>query len=365
MLSRVAAVKAPRTHNRRRVTGSSGRRREGRESEPPRPNMSRHVLTSAVLLPVVMCCNTGGAASNEKKLTDSEPSKGKLFGWRETTDEGTVISLFFPSLVEVNGDVFAVAEAHCKEGEEGGFTGFASELLALTGEQPKEEELDENKMKRQVLEECPSDDEKCATQAVDKTVSESETRIHVSKPTTVVHGSVIYMLVGMYNRAVTAATGNGKKYEWGLLLTRRNVSVGHTALPPHNHTSRPIIVTHLKLQSYPTSKALAPSSALLCVERRRLSRGLRVLPNKALQLCPNITGSLAKKETVCDVTNVSIHKFRKRFIGSLECPACARMHDENTHGASRARSSFQLASPPGESLAAPSRFTKGQITLHT
>ncbi|RNC35202.1 trans-sialidase [Trypanosoma cruzi] len=133
----------------------------------------------------------------------------------------------------------------------------------------------------------------------------------------------------------------------------------HTALLPHNHTSRPIIVTHLQLQSHPTSKALAPSSALLCVERRRLSRGLRVLPNKALQLCPNITGSLAKKETVCDVTNVSIHKFKKRFIGSLEYPACARMYDGNTHGASRARSSFQLASPPGDSLTVPSRFTTG------
>ncbi|KAF8297782.1 trans-sialidase, putative, partial [Trypanosoma cruzi] len=44
MLSRVAAVMAPRTHNRRRVTGSSGRRREGKESEPQRPNMSRHLL---------------------------------------------------------------------------------------------------------------------------------------------------------------------------------------------------------------------------------------------------------------------------------------------------------------------------------
>ncbi|RNF04812.1 trans-sialidase [Trypanosoma cruzi] len=142
-------------------------------------------------------------------------------------------------------------------------------------------------------------------------------------------------------------------------------TTSHTALLPHNHASRPIIVTHLQLQSHPTSKALAPSSALLCVERRRLSRGLRVLPNKVLQLCPNITGSLAKKEVVCDVTNVSIHKFRKRFIGSLECPACARMHDGSTHGASRARSSFQLASPPGESLTAPSRFTTGQITVHT
>ncbi|RNC34807.1 trans-sialidase [Trypanosoma cruzi] len=142
-------------------------------------------------------------------------------------------------------------------------------------------------------------------------------------------------------------------------------TTSHTALLPHNHTSRPIILTDLQLQSHPTSKALAPSSALLCVERRRPSRGLRVLPNKALQLCPNITGSLAKKETVCDVANVSIHKFKKRFIGSVKCPACARMHDGNTHGASRARSSFQLASPPGESLTAPSRFTTSRITVHT
>ncbi|EKF29817.1 trans-sialidase, putative, partial [Trypanosoma cruzi marinkellei] len=53
-----------RTHNRRRVTGSSGRRREGRESERQRPNMSRRVFTSAVLLPlliVMMCCGICGA----------------------------------------------------------------------------------------------------------------------------------------------------------------------------------------------------------------------------------------------------------------------------------------------------------------
>ncbi|KAF8303906.1 trans-sialidase, putative, partial [Trypanosoma cruzi] len=63
MLSRVAAVKAPRTNSYRRVTGSSGRRREGRESEPQRPNMSRHVFTFAVLLllVVMVCCDTGVA----------------------------------------------------------------------------------------------------------------------------------------------------------------------------------------------------------------------------------------------------------------------------------------------------------------
>ncbi|KAF8297962.1 trans-sialidase, putative, partial [Trypanosoma cruzi] len=66
MLSRVAAaVKAPRTHNRRRVTGSSGRRREGRESEQQRPNMSWHVFTFAVplLFFVTVCCGNGAAAA--------------------------------------------------------------------------------------------------------------------------------------------------------------------------------------------------------------------------------------------------------------------------------------------------------------
>ncbi|RNC53063.1 trans-sialidase [Trypanosoma cruzi] len=82
MLSRVAAVKAPRTHNRRRVTGSSGRRREGRESEPQRPNMSRRVFTSAVLLLVVvmMCCGAGVARASKA----SDPKPMAIFVWRET-----------------------------------------------------------------------------------------------------------------------------------------------------------------------------------------------------------------------------------------------------------------------------------------
>ncbi|PBJ78620.1 trans-sialidase [Trypanosoma cruzi cruzi] len=224
MLSRAAAVKEPRTHNRCRVTGSSGRRREGGESERQRPNMSRHLFCSAVLLLVVMiCCGSGGAASTDKTLTDLELSTRKLFVWRETTDEETVIFFFFSSLVEVNGDVFAVAEAHCKEGEEGDFTGIASKLLALTGEQPRKE-LDKNKMKTQVLRECSSDDEKCAKQAVDETDSESGAQAHVSKPTTVVHGSDIYMLAGTYNLDDAAAEEDITD-EWGLLLARGNVSI--------------------------------------------------------------------------------------------------------------------------------------------
>ncbi|RNC52630.1 trans-sialidase, partial [Trypanosoma cruzi] len=118
MHSPVAAVKAPRTHNRRRVTGSSGRRRGGGESEPQRPNMSRHLFCSAVvlLLFMMMCCDTGAAAEDET-ASCPESSKSKRFVWRDVKGEETVSLLRVPSLVEMKGDVFAVAEAQYKKKE--------------------------------------------------------------------------------------------------------------------------------------------------------------------------------------------------------------------------------------------------------
>ncbi|KAF5217390.1 Mucin-associated surface protein (MASP) [Trypanosoma cruzi] len=222
MLSRVAAVKAPRTHNRRRVTGSSGRRREGRESEPQRPNMSRHVFTSAVLLLVVMmCCGISGAASTEEVLSSPRNAKRKLFFWKdvEIAEKKTVVSLRVPSLVEMDGDVFAVAEAQCRKEGKGGVTGIASKLLTSTGESSKEE-LDKNKLKTQVLEECSSEEATCASQNAAEADSQSKFEGLVARPTTVVHGSDIYMLAGIYVRESTA----GSDDHWGLLLARGNVS---------------------------------------------------------------------------------------------------------------------------------------------
>ncbi|PBJ74964.1 trans-sialidase [Trypanosoma cruzi cruzi] len=129
MLSRVAAYKAPRTHNRRRVTGSSGRRREGGESEPQRPNMSRHVFTSAVLLLVVMmCCGTGGAATaggnngksdliNIHKLQGVDlfvPQTTLVLPKEGTTPEKKLASFVSPSLVSAGGIIAAFAEGHVK-----------------------------------------------------------------------------------------------------------------------------------------------------------------------------------------------------------------------------------------------------------
>nr|ABQ53588.1 surface protein-2 [Trypanosoma cruzi] len=121
MLSRVAAVKAPRTQNRHCVTGSSGRRREGGESEPQRPNMSRRVFTSAVLLLLVIwiCCNTDGAAAVvEGKSGDAPlphwvdiflPEKTQVLP-KEGSESGVKKAFAAPSLVSAGGVMVAFAE---------------------------------------------------------------------------------------------------------------------------------------------------------------------------------------------------------------------------------------------------------------
>ncbi|EKF32760.1 trans-sialidase, putative [Trypanosoma cruzi marinkellei] len=124
MHSRVAAVKAPRTHNRRCVTGSSGRRREGGESERQRPNMSRRVFASVVLFIVVvmMCCGTGGAANGkgQQSLDVQLPQEVDIFVPGTTLVEpkngsgksDTRGSFSAPSLVRAGGVMVAFAEGH-------------------------------------------------------------------------------------------------------------------------------------------------------------------------------------------------------------------------------------------------------------
>ncbi|KAF5216065.1 hypothetical protein ECC02_011195 [Trypanosoma cruzi] len=148
MLSRVAADKAPRTHNRRCVTGSSGRRREGGESEQQRPNMSRHVFTSAVLLLVIvtMCCGTCGATAaggnngksdlrNFQKLqrVDLFVPRTTLVLPKEGTAAGTPRDSFVtPSLVSAGGVIAAFAEGHtnAQEDDAQSVTHFYSDFVA-------------------------------------------------------------------------------------------------------------------------------------------------------------------------------------------------------------------------------------------
>ncbi|PBJ72478.1 trans-sialidase [Trypanosoma cruzi cruzi] len=126
MLSRVAAVMAPRTDNRRRVTGSSGRRREGGESEPQRPNMSRHLFTSAVLLLlfVMMCCGTcGAAAAVESKSGVVQlpkwvdiflPNKTQVVAKNGSAAGTPRDSFVSPSLVSAGGVITAFAGGRVK-----------------------------------------------------------------------------------------------------------------------------------------------------------------------------------------------------------------------------------------------------------
>ncbi|RNC32315.1 trans-sialidase [Trypanosoma cruzi] len=203
MLSRVAAVEAPRTHNRRRVAGSSGRRKAGRESEPQRPNISRHHFYFAVLLLLfVVCCGTG--AVNAEEL--SEPN----FDWKSITDGVTVESLGVPGLLKVGNDVFAVFGAQCKNDDANTFTGIASQIITKEAAIKLEEVLKETKDKTQFLEEVAS--------------SSSRKKVDVSRPTAVVKESDIYMLAGKYSRNAAAVGQVGGADGWGLLLVKGEVS---------------------------------------------------------------------------------------------------------------------------------------------
>ncbi|EKG00561.1 trans-sialidase, putative, partial [Trypanosoma cruzi] len=206
MLSRVAAVMAPRTHNRRGVTGSSGRRREGGESEPRRPNMSRRVFTSAVLLLVVvmMWCGIGGGA-----VASVAQSSEAKFEWKSITDDVTVDSLGGPGLLKVGSGVFAVAEAHCKKDQNTVFTGIASQLLTNTVDTKPEEVLKDAK-DTQILGEGGS--------------PEGKKRVDVSRPTAVVDESNIYMLVGKHSHEAATCKAGTEKIKSGIFLVKGQVS---------------------------------------------------------------------------------------------------------------------------------------------
>ncbi|RNC38489.1 amastigote surface protein 4 [Trypanosoma cruzi] len=188
--------------------------------------MSRRVFASAVLLLVVMmCCGTGVAQAAEPPIPE-EPVPKSPFAWRDTKVGETLSLLRVPSLVEMDGQVFAVAEAQCTKGGSG-FTGIASELLRLN-DKPKED-LDKSNLKTQVPEGCICEGGKCPADKEEKRVCrtagqddpQSKTKVHVSRPTTVVKGSDIYMLAGNYSWAYA---DNDRAVGWGLMLVKGHVS---------------------------------------------------------------------------------------------------------------------------------------------
>ncbi|EKF29452.1 trans-sialidase, putative, partial [Trypanosoma cruzi marinkellei] len=185
--------------------------------------MSRRVFTSAVqlLLVVMMCSGTGMGAAAEDASSGEEPSAEKLFLWRDLNEdeEEKVESLHVPSLVEMDGDVFAVAEAQCKKGDDDVFTGIASQIITkVTDDQQMEllkEALKDAKTKTKVLEKGGSEG--------------NNKKVDVSRPTTVVKGNDIYMLVGNYSgKGATCDAQKSGAVECGLLLVKGNVSTGQS-----------------------------------------------------------------------------------------------------------------------------------------
>ncbi|EKF28019.1 trans-sialidase, putative, partial [Trypanosoma cruzi marinkellei] len=146
--------------------------------------------------------------------------------WRDVNKTGgeRVGSLRVPSLVEVNGGVFAVAEAQCTKNEECSFTGIASELLELNDPNPKH--LETANLKTEVLDKFPYEEQPFEFEIPDYDGFESEKKVRVSRPTTVVNGSDIYMLAGNYSwtYGFTKEDAEPPENQWGLLLVTGNVS---------------------------------------------------------------------------------------------------------------------------------------------
>ncbi|KAF5220642.1 hypothetical protein ECC02_006361 [Trypanosoma cruzi] len=213
MLLRVAAVKAPRTHNRCRVTGSSGRRREGGESEPQRPNMSRHVFAFAVLLLlVVLMCFGSGAAHAEQAGAAVDPFTGttpiSFANWKEFNEAGgKITSHRVPGLVKVGDDVFAVAEAQCGErNEAGSCAGIVSKRLDISGDSMDISTSDISLFRMQLGD----------------TAANNFGATEVLRPTTLVLGDSVYMLLGNYSHKKPQ---DEVKNERGLLLVKGTVTV--------------------------------------------------------------------------------------------------------------------------------------------
>ncbi|EKG00865.1 trans-sialidase, putative, partial [Trypanosoma cruzi] len=88
----------------------------------------------------------------------------------------------------------------------------------------KKKELGTSNLKTQVLEECTPGEGQCSSQIGVLADSQRVKSVHLSRPTTVVHGTDIYMVAGNYSRKAFADAGESEAEELGLLLVRGNVS---------------------------------------------------------------------------------------------------------------------------------------------
>ncbi|RNE96391.1 trans-sialidase [Trypanosoma rangeli] len=175
--------------------------------------MPRYLFSSAVLpilCVLLICCSSGAAADGKKDVVDPFQGTTKMAGveWKEAA--GGVTSFRAPSLVEVDGEVFAIAGAQVKDDcKSGCFTGIASkQLKKVAGVTAVALAMDASPFYTQVLKGGETD-----AVEINDTV----------RPTTLVSGKNIYMLLGKYDRKASAASVPNAKHR-GLFLVRGNVS---------------------------------------------------------------------------------------------------------------------------------------------
>ncbi|EKF38899.1 trans-sialidase, putative, partial [Trypanosoma cruzi marinkellei] len=134
----------------------------------------------------------------------------KLDNWENVSNAGGKYnSLRGPSLVEVQGHVFAIAEAQCKEDDEGcSRTGIASRRLVLTDDKPLE-----------IL----TNDTGLAVQFPEGAATGTVKAKGSMRPTTVAAGNSVYMLLRNQSFAPSGSKSSNA-LDWGLLLVKGSVS---------------------------------------------------------------------------------------------------------------------------------------------
>ncbi|RNE97215.1 trans-sialidase, partial [Trypanosoma rangeli] len=178
------------------------------------PKMSWHLFSYSVLLllfVLLTCCGSEAAGSIPGTAINLFEETTPITGdkWEEMQCvEGSFRSLRVPSLVEVDGAVFAVAEAHCKNGS-GSFTGIVSQHLKGIGTEPSEIPMGAGtgSFHTQLLKE-----------------GGNEMRDTV-RPTTIVNDNNVYMLLGSCSRA-TLESKEADRSECKIMLVKGSVTEG-------------------------------------------------------------------------------------------------------------------------------------------
>ncbi|RNE98780.1 trans-sialidase [Trypanosoma rangeli] len=188
------------------------------------PKVSWHLLSYSVLLllfVLLTCCGSQAAGSAPgtavNLFTGTTPIT--CAKWEEMQCvEGSVRSLRVPSLVEVDGAVFAVAEAHCKNGS-GSFSGIVSQHLKRIGTEPTEIPMGAGRgsFHTQLLKE-----------------GGNEMR-DTSRPTTIVSGNNVYVLLRSCSRA-TPETREADQSGCKIVLVKGSVTEGEEKKVQWNET---------------------------------------------------------------------------------------------------------------------------------